>query len=84
VDTRIEILARLRDLSFAPGVWRESCRQSDHTFDAVLCAYTGYLRWRDDWSAWYGGPVLPAAAGWIWVPPPLEEEAAGATRAIVT
>jgi predicted nuclease with RNAse H fold len=84
VDTRIEILARLRDLSFAPGVWREECRQSDHTFDAVLCAYTGYLRWRDDWSSWYGGPVLSAESGWIWVPPPLEEEAAGANCATVT
>jgi predicted nuclease with RNAse H fold len=69
VDRRIDILASLRDLSFGPGVWREECRQSDHVFDAVLCAYTGYLRSRDGW-------VLPALAGdsldprgWIWVPP---------------
>jgi predicted nuclease with RNAse H fold len=69
VDKRIEILARLHDLSFAPGVWREECRQSDHVFDAVICAYTGYLRTRDAW------PVSPELAslfptgGWIWVPP---------------
>ena len=31
------------DLSFAPGVWREECVQSDHAFDAIICAYTGYL-----------------------------------------
>ena len=69
IDKRIEILARLCDLSFAPGVWREECRQSDHVFDAVICAYTGFLRSRDAW------PVAPEVAslfpttGWIWVPP---------------
>jgi len=50
VDRRIDILAALPDLAFGPGVWREECRQSDHAFDAVLCAYTGYLRQRDGWS----------------------------------
>jgi predicted nuclease with RNAse H fold len=69
VDRRIDILAALPDLSFGPGVWREECRQSDHVFDAVLCAYTGYLRERDGWR------ISPLAAdqidpqGWIWVPP---------------
>lgn len=69
IDRRIDILASLRDLSFGPGVWREECRQSDHVFDAVLCAYTGYLRERDGWQ------ISPRAAdridpqGWIWVPP---------------
>ena len=69
VDRRIDILASLGDLSFGPGVWREECRQSDHVFDAVLCAYTGYLRERDGWR------ISPLAAdqidpqGWIWVPP---------------
>ncbi|HEX7506298.1 MAG TPA: DUF429 domain-containing protein [Polyangia bacterium] len=69
VDRRIDILAALRDLSFGPGVWREHCRQSDHIFDAVVCAYTGYLRSRDGWQ-------IPAPAsdaidpqGWIWIPP---------------
>jgi predicted nuclease with RNAse H fold len=69
VDRRIEILAALGDLSFGPGVWREECRQSDHAFDAVLCAYTGYLRQRDGWqiSPLAGEAVDPQ--GWIWVPP---------------
>ena len=76
VDKRIEILARLRDLSFAPGVWREECRQSDHVFDAVICAYTGYLRSRD---GWLGSPELASlfpTAGWVWVPPTDAETAA--------
>ena len=69
VDRRIDILAALRDLSFGPGVWREQCRQSDHIFDAVVCAYTGYLRSRDGWkiSPAGGDPVDPQ--GWIWIPP---------------
>lgn len=69
VDRRIDILASLRDLGFGPGVWREHCRQSDHVFDAVLCAYTGYLRSRDGWRMSFQAddPVDPQ--GWIWVPP---------------
>jgi predicted nuclease with RNAse H fold len=69
VDRRIDILAALPDLSFGPGVWREECRKSDHVFDAVLCAYTGYLRERDHWhiSALAADQVDPQ--GWIWVPP---------------
>ena len=69
VDRRIQILASLGDLSFGPGVWREECRQSDHVFDAVLCAYTGYLRDRDGWqiSGPAGDTIDPQ--GWIWVPP---------------
>jgi predicted nuclease with RNAse H fold len=82
VDKRIEILARLRDLSFGPGVWREECRQSDHSFDAVMCAYTGYLRWRDAWPAWSEGTALPPEAGMIWVPPD-EEEPNLAARQVV-
>ncbi len=53
---------------------RELCIQSDHLFEAVICAYTGFLWARDGW-------VLPPAArpredaerlrdGWIWTPPP--------------
>ena len=77
VDRRIDILAALRDLSFGPGVWREQCRQSDHIFDAVVCAYTGYLRSRDGWqiSPAGGDPVDPQ--GWIWIPPePVQAPAA--------
>ncbi len=72
VDQRIDILAGLRDLSFAPGIWREECRQSDHAFDAVVCAYTGYLRSRDGWVPL---PELSdARSGWIWVPPEVAEK----------
>ena len=69
VDRRIDILAALHDLRFGPGVWREQCRQSDHMFDAVVCAYTGYLRSRDGWQISQVGkdPVDPQ--GWIWLPP---------------
>lgn len=72
VDRRIDILAALPDLTFGPGVWREQCRQSDHVFDAVLCAYTGYLRDRDGWqiSALAADQIDPQ--GWIWVPPESE------------
>ena len=80
VDKRIEILARLRDLSFAPGVWREECRQSDHVFDAVICAYTGYLRSRDAWPVSPELASLFPTAGWIWVPPG-DAETAAAPRA---
>jgi len=69
VDRRVEILAQLPDLTFGPGVWREECRKSDHVFDAVICAYTGYLWSRDDWQL--PADTLPSLLqdGWIWVPP---------------
>ena len=81
VDRRIDILASLRDLSFGPGVWREECRQSDHVFDAVLCAYTGYLRERDGWqiSPLAADPIDPT--GWIWVPPEPAQADPGSTVA---
>jgi predicted nuclease with RNAse H fold len=69
VDRRVEILAQLPDLSFGPGVWREECRKSDHVFDAVICAYTGYLWSRDAWQL--PADTMPSLLrdGWIWVPP---------------
>jgi hypothetical protein len=81
IDKRIEILAKLHDLSFAPGVWREECRQSDHVFDAVISAYTGYLRSRDAWTVSSEVEPLLPGAGWIWIPPADGETAA--TRAAV-
>jgi predicted nuclease with RNAse H fold len=69
IDRRIDILAALPDLSFGPGVWREECRQSDHVFDAVLCAYTGYLRERDGWQISRLAADQIDPQGWIWVPP---------------
>jgi predicted nuclease with RNAse H fold len=69
VDRRVEILAALGDLQFGPGVWREECRKSDHVFDAVLCAYTGYLRARDGWQISAAADDVLDPQGWIWVPP---------------
>ncbi len=69
VDRRIDILAALRDLHFGPGVWREECRASDHAFDAIVCAYTGYLRSRDGWQLAPVASNLVEPKGWIWVPP---------------
>ena len=72
-DARLRILSRMPGLSFAPGVWREQCVQSDHAFDAIVCAYTGYLWAREGWTLPEGCGVVPERDGWIWVPP----EAAG-------
>ncbi len=78
-ETRARILEALAgELRFGPGVWRERCIQSDHLFEAVICAFTGFLWARDGWA-------LPPAAeprddearlrdGWIWTPPPAAQE----------
>ncbi len=65
-STRLEILNRLTELRFAPGAWREDALQNDHKFDAVICAYTGYLYAR---GACEPPPsdVVPED-GWIWAP----------------
>jgi predicted RNase H-like nuclease len=65
-QTRLEILNALTDLRFAPGAWRQHGLDNDHKFDAVVCAYTGYL-----WSR--GACLEPTDAvvrddGWIWFP----------------
>jgi hypothetical protein len=71
-ETRAEVLEALSDeLRFGPGVWRESCVQSDHLFDAVICAFTGYLWAKEGWQdqiAADGDGARPED-GWIWVPP---------------
>ncbi len=79
-ETRAEILEALSpELRFGPGVWRELCIQSDHLFDAVICAFTGYLWARDAWTLpepLSGGSTLPNARrldGWIWMPPMAEK-----------
>jgi predicted nuclease with RNAse H fold len=76
VDRRVEILAQLPELTFGPGVWREECRKSDHVFDAVICAYTGYLWSRDNWQL--PADTVPSLLqdGWIWVPPERPEDQA--------
>jgi predicted nuclease with RNAse H fold len=68
-EVRLEILARMEGLSFAPGVWREDCVQSDHAFDAIVCAYTGFLFTRDGWAMPAESAAVMARDGWIWVPP---------------
>ena len=80
-ETRARILEALSaELRFGPGVWRERCIQSDHLFEAVICAYTGFLWARDGWT-------LPASIdgrddaarlrdGWIWTPPAAVADAA--------
>ena len=72
-ETRASILESLAgELQFGPGVWREVCIQSDHLFEAVICAFTGYLWARDAWTAPpVEGADDPAARndGWIWTPP---------------
>ena len=65
-QTRLDILNALTDLRFAPGAWREHGLANDHKFDAVICAYTGYL-----WSR--GACLEPTDMtvrddGWIWFP----------------
>jgi hypothetical protein len=77
-ETRAEILEALApELRFGPGVWRELCIQSDHLFDAVICAFTGYLWARDTWTLPDQLGSLRAAdcadEGWIWLPPVAEK-----------
>jgi uncharacterized protein DUF429 len=73
-ETRARILESLSDeLRFGPGVWRELCIQSDHLFEAVICAFTGFLWARDGWSlpnyATARGEAERLRDGWIWTPP---------------
>ena len=69
VDRRVEILAQLPDLTFGPGVWRELCIQNDHLFEAVICAFTGFLWARDGWQLPQAGREVFTVDGWIWTPP---------------
>jgi hypothetical protein len=81
-ETRARILDALSDeLRFGPGIWRERCVQSDHLFEAVICAFTGFLWARDGWAVPAGGSDGPARSdrdrlrdGWIWTPRPASED----------
>lgn len=66
--TRALILESLKDLSFAPQsrMAREEVLQSDHSFDAVISAYTAYLWARDGWPTPDG---CFEHDGWITAPP---------------
>jgi hypothetical protein len=83
-ETRARILETLSpELGFGPGVWRELCVQSDHLFDAVICAFTGFLWARDGWTETDTAARALSQGrhdgrhddrevridGWIWVPP---------------
>jgi len=70
-QTRALILEALSDvLRFGPGIWREECVRSDHLFDAVMCALTGYFWAVEGWEKPTDLGELPRADGWIWAPPP--------------
>lgn len=78
-ETRARILEGLSgELRFGPGIWRERCVQSDHLFEAVICAFTGFLWARDGWTLPDGAEATHdrgqgeggrLADGWIWTPP---------------
>ncbi|HEY0194402.1 MAG TPA: DUF429 domain-containing protein [Kofleriaceae bacterium] len=67
-QTRAMILEGFDDLSFAPQsrMAREEVLQSDHSFDAVISAYTAYLWARDGWPTPDG---CFGEDGWIAAPP---------------
>jgi predicted nuclease with RNAse H fold len=64
---RAEILEQLAPtLSF--DIWREGCLQNDHCFDAVICAYTGYLWASEGWTLPEEDRSIFEQDGWIWFP----------------
>jgi predicted nuclease with RNAse H fold len=70
---RLDLIQRLTDegrLSFArrPRNWPEFCDQSDHLFDALMCAYTAYLWTREEWSLPTKHRAVFEIDGWIWFP----------------
>ena len=70
-QTRALILENLSNvLRFGPGIWREECVRSDHLFDAVMCALTGYFWAVEGWEKPSELEGLPPGDGWIWAPPP--------------
>jgi predicted nuclease with RNAse H fold len=56
------------DLQFK--TWREESLRCDHSFDAVVCAYTGYRWLMEGWTRDPAFDVIAALEGWIWFPPP--------------
>jgi hypothetical protein len=71
-ETRAAIVESLDDIRFAPTsrLSKEEVLRNDHCFEALLSAYTGYLRERDGWTLpTDADPEMLAADGWIWAPP---------------
>lgn len=59
-------------LSFV--AWREESLRCDHSFDAVVCAYSGYLWMTEVWRAPDRYDEIRALEGWIWTPGDLGQE----------
>jgi predicted nuclease with RNAse H fold len=55
------------DLTFK--TWREESLGSDHCFEAVVCAYTGFRYLADGWTRDPELEPIAALEGWIWRPP---------------
>jgi len=71
---RLEIIERIAQtdaLRFAtrPRNWPEFCDQTDHLFDALICAYTAYLWARDGWTLPEEDAQVFTEDGWIFMPP---------------
>jgi len=68
-QTRAGIVEGLADLGFARSsrLAREEVLRNDHCFEALLSAYTAYLRQRDGWRMPDGAPH--DEDGYIWAPP---------------
>jgi predicted RNase H-like nuclease len=65
---RARILESLQhELRF--NVWREGSLNNDHCFDAVICAYTGYLWAKEGWTLPSTDRAVFEQDGWIWFPP---------------
>jgi len=58
------------ELDFA--TWREESLRCDHSFDAVVCAYSGYLWATQAWTVPEPYAEIAALEGWIWFPEPAE------------
>lgn len=68
-SARLEILNRLDELRFGLRAWREAALSNDHKFDAIICAYTGYLFSRGACEPPPGDVShLVREDGWIWAP----------------
>ncbi len=69
--TRALVLARFAALRFAPSsrFAREEVLQSDHRFDALICAYTAYLRQHQGWRIPAPFAAFADDDGWLWTPP---------------
>jgi hypothetical protein len=67
--TRASIVEGMAGLRFGvkSGMSREDVLRNDNCFDALISAYTGFLKVRDGWTMPAGEPF--ASDGWIWAPP---------------